>query len=101
VSAVTVTPTIMDGTVVRWYAHERDLDHYQPAVSASRDGVMGHDTFITPELFDAAWAAHLAIKIGADVSHLATHRKRGLMGAYEHIEPLVAAAETHGSDGQR
>lgn len=83
---VTVTPTIMDGTVVRWFTTAYAMEDCRPVVSASREGVSGHHGHITPELFDAAWAAHLAIKAGQDVNHLATHRRRGVFsGPFESL----------------
>lgn len=85
---VTVTPTIMSGTVVRWFPSEEAMRSVSPAISASRDGVMGHGGhYLTPDLFQGAWDAHLAIKRGDTVAHLATHRHAGLFsGEYERIE---------------
>lgn len=84
---VTVTPTIMDGQVVRWYPSEAALENHSEAISASRNAVMACDGHpITPELFDAAWTAHLALKNKGDLSHLATHRQRGFLGSYEPVE---------------
>jgi hypothetical protein len=83
---VTVTATIMDGTVARWYRTETELAWGNETISASRNGVHGHSGHITPELFDAAWTAHLALKNGADIGHLATHRRRGLTGPYERLD---------------
>ena len=87
--AVTVTPTIMDGTVVRWYCSEQALMYGNAALSASRHCVMGHGGHITPELFEAAWAAHLAITRGEDVQHLATHTRTRLFGG--EWEPVTEA----------
>jgi hypothetical protein len=87
---VTVTPTILDGTVARWYHNETHLAWHRETISASRNGVMGHGTYITPDTFDAAWTAHLALKNGHDIGHLATHRRRGLTGPYEPIDALQA-----------
>lgn len=77
---VTSTPTICDGTVVRWFGSEEAMRYSNPVISASRNGVMGGSRFITPELFHVAWEAHLAIKRGDDVSHLVTHRSKRLLG---------------------
>lgn len=83
---VTVTPTIGDGTVVRWYASEAAMDYMQPTISASRNGVLGHGgDYISGEVFTAAWAAHQRLAQGLDVDDLATHRRHGLMGPYERI----------------
>lgn len=86
---ITVTPTVMDGTVVRWFTNQRDMDRCQAAISASRRGVLS-DGYITPELFDPAWAAHLALKAGVDVEHLATHRHQGITGPFVPVEPVTA-----------
>lgn len=75
---VTITPTICDGIVVRWYGSENAMRRGSEIVSASRNGVCGHGGYITPEMFVQAWAAHLALKSGRDVSHLATHRSLGI-----------------------
>lgn len=82
---VTVTPTIMDGNVVRWH---RGPGEGRVIISASRNGVMGHGDYIAPGLFDRAWTATLAIANGQDVNHLATHRRRGITGPLVPIEPL-------------
>ena len=68
------TPTIMDGTVVRWYA---DLDGYEcgaELASASRNRVICEDG-VHPRIRDAAEAAHreLARNRAADVRHYTTH----------------------------
>jgi len=85
---VTVTPTIMDGTVVRWYRSLAAAE--SPAVcgiiSASRTGVIGGGDLITPADWEAAWSVHeqLSRDQSADLDHLATHRRQSLMG------PLVS-----------
>jgi hypothetical protein len=84
---VTVTPTIMDGTVVRWHRSWANAEN--PAIvsiiSASRNGVMGGGDYIAPGEWMAAWGAHVALLSdqNADLEHLATHRKKGLMGPLE------------------
>lgn len=40
---VTVTPTIMSGTVIRWFRSEAAADKCEPVVSASRECVQIHD----------------------------------------------------------
>jgi hypothetical protein len=87
---VTVTPTIQSGTVVRWYYSTGDNE--RPVLSASREGVMIHgDVFwhdIPREWLNAAKDAHemLGLTNGKrDVSHLATHSRRGLTGPLEPV----------------
>lgn len=79
---VTVTTTVMDGTVVRWHRSVYAAQTMSPEVSASRKGVRIHAAYLTEvpaEWVDAARAAHevLAQNRVADLSHLATHRHRG------------------------
>jgi hypothetical protein len=75
-----VTPTIMDGTVVRWYRDQADAEAVRPMASASRNRVELDEHLIPAELrarvTDAANAAHreLAANRRADVDHYATHR---------------------------
>jgi hypothetical protein len=76
--AVTVTPTIMDGTVVRW--HEGNDPTKPEVISASRNAVVGHGGQITPPLFQAAWAAHSALVRGDSVRDLATHERTRVFG---------------------
>jgi len=90
---VTVTATIMDGTVVRWYGSLRAAENHREIISASRNGVMGGDTYITPADFAAAWSAHeeLVRYPYADMRHLATHRAVGCL--VEPLEPLAPVSE--------
>lgn len=85
---VTVTPTIQDGTVVRWYLNESAAELRREVVSASRNGVLvnGYLHEIPAEVMADAQAAYEALRHDrrAEVAHLATHRHRGLFG------PLVA-----------
>ena len=82
---VTVTPTIMDGTVVRWYGSLEAAEN--PGVcgiiSASRNGVMGGGDYITRADWEAASSAHVALARdqNADLGHLATHRRKGFMSS--------------------
>lgn len=85
---VTVTPTIMDGPVVRWYARPSDLlDRAEPTVSVSRHGVrVGTYLHKVPDdVMATAQAAYEALRAdpSVDVSHLATHRRVGLFGPLE------------------
>jgi len=79
-----IYPTIMDGTVVRWYADE---DGEQQIASASRNAVEFYVDDVPADVRDAAQAAHseLARRRDADVRHYATHRKKGLFGPLEPI----------------
>lgn len=76
---ITVTPTIMDGTVVRWYTGALAAEQSRPLLSASRQGVMIHGDVLIADLpaswIEAAQDAHGRIAAGYAVSHLATHRK--------------------------
>lgn len=89
---VTSTPTIGDGTVLRWYSSEQQLTWGGESISASRNGVIGGDgQFLTPDLFKAAWDAHVDIAMGRDVSHLVTHRRKSFLGRdYERVGADVA-----------
>lgn len=86
-----VTPTIMDGTVVRWYRNAADAEAVRPMASASRNRVQIDEHLIPVELLarvtDAAQGAHreLAGNRDADVRHYATHRHETPFG------PLIPA----------
>lgn len=72
---VTVTPTVQDGTVVRWYSAKGDIPLAEIA-SASRNMLLVLDE--TPvDVRDAAEAAHreLSKKRDADMRHYATHTR--------------------------
>lgn len=75
---VIVTPTVMDGTVVRWY--RADGGPGEAVLSASRNGVKVraylHEV---EEALPAARAVYETLRAdrNADVSHLATHRWAG------------------------
>lgn len=81
-------PTIMDGTVIRWYASESDAKAHNQVISASRNGVYGHGK-LTPEYFDAAWAAHARLIAGRSVDEIATHKISLLGGVVTPIEPTA------------
>jgi len=87
---ITVTSTIMDGTVVRWFESLGAAENMRPALSASRRGVAVHAEFLTD--IPVQWVEHatqvhraLAVDPGADASGLATHRRRGLSGPLEEV----------------
>ena len=90
---VTSTPTICDGTVLRWYSSEEALIYGNCAISASRNGVVGHGGQITPPMFQAAWDAHLLLKArrDEDANRAVTHRRKRVFGTdYERISPAEA-----------
>lgn len=69
-------PTIMDGSVVRWYRTIDDAKQGLAVTSASRNSVFGFGE-LTPEIFNAAWEIHERLKgdPGASVADITTHRK--------------------------
>lgn len=94
---VTVAPTIMAGTVVRWYRDNDPLaclPSIEPVASASRlgvrVGVFLHD--LPAEVMTAAQDAYETLRLDpdADLSDLATHRQVVLTGALEPIPNKVA-----------
>lgn len=98
---VTVTPTILDGTVVRWFPDMplSQISAVDAIVTASRNGVRVHSYLdqVEPEPLAAARDACELLRRDrdADVSHLATHTRRGLFGPYVRIEsPAAAPAST-------
>ncbi|SRR6266705_1085265 len=101
---VIVTPTIMDGAVVRWY-HAVDVTNFgdtepvhiagEEVASASRNGVRVRGYLHDAEaILPAARAAYETLRAnpGADLSHLATHHRRVLSGE---LVP-VGAVSQHG-----
>ena len=94
---VTVTPTIMDGTVVRWYHNENAVEYGREMVSASRNGVRvnGYLTDVPGDVLSAAQQAYETLRRDdrTDISHLATHRRRGLFGP---LEPIAETREAAG-----
>lgn len=89
---ITVTATIQDGTVVRWYRSVQAAENRGPALSPSRKGVMVHHEYLTDipaEWIDRAREAHatLAADGDADFKSWATHRRLGLLGPLEAITP--------------
>lgn len=84
-AVITVKATIMSGTVVRWYRTVGDAEHQQPVLSASREGVAVHASYLTqiPELWvlDAKRAfEQLHQDRNADMSSWATHQPRKVSG---------------------
>lgn len=83
----TVTPTIMDGTVVRWYRSEIAAEMHRVMVSASRNGVQVGEHLtngeVPVEVMDRANAAHemLIASSDADLSGWATHRRGPRLGS--------------------
>lgn len=85
---VTVTPTIQDGTVIRWFRSDGAMDRCEPVVSASRKAVIVHrydiETTVDREelnhLVDWALGWQVRIKMGEKMSHLATHEREHTFG---------------------
>lgn len=77
-----ITPTVQDGTVVRWYASLDAAEHHDEMASASRNAVEFYRDEIPARVRDAAQAAHreLSGNPGADVRHYATHEHTGAFG---------------------
>lgn len=94
-AVVTVTPTIQDGTVVRWFTSLADAEDCEPVVSASRNRVVQHRDPVPEAWLVAAEAVWKALRSNpdADMRHLATHRRNGFLG------PLVSVQ--NGSGGER
>ncbi len=94
---VTVTPTIMDGTVVRWYGSESAAEYGAEMLSVSCDGVKVNVYLhkVPDDVLALANHVYLSLKRGrrADVQHLATHRRRGMFGP---LEPIATAEATDG-----
>ena len=87
-----VFPTIMDGTVVRWYASEAAAENGHEMASASRNGVV---VDMAPrEVALAAYDAYEQLRAdrNADMSGLRTHR-RNFTGP---PEPIADAEVSHG-----
>jgi hypothetical protein len=86
-----VTPTIMDGQVIRWYVGKNAAENGDEMLSASRNGirVFVYLDDVPDEVMRQAKAAYDTLRRGGDVRHLATHR----MGLFSRVlEPLGAAA---------
>lgn len=79
---ITVTATVMDGTVVRWYRALGDAHIHRPFLSASRNGVKVHEGYLHEMPADCVKAAEDAYEVlryrrDADMSRLATHVSTG------------------------
>jgi hypothetical protein len=79
---VVATPTVIDGTVVRWYRSMAAVRHHQVSVSASRARVSIHDDeyqTLPQEWVALAMDVHrqLAQNPRANVDHVVTHRRHG------------------------
>lgn len=85
---VIVTPTIMDGQVVRWYRTVQQAQHGEPSLSVSRNGVLLNSYLheLPPELLAIAEDLRRSMLAGRDVSHAATHQRRYGSFAVEPIE---------------
>lgn len=73
---ITVTPTIQDGTVIRWFASESAVEYGRARVSASRNGVIVEGYLHDAEPWiGAAQQAYEQLKRNdrTDMKHLATH----------------------------
>jgi hypothetical protein len=83
---VIVTPTIMDGVVVRWYVSEASAENGRERISVSRNGVMvnGYLHEVPDDIFALANEIYLTWKrdpnAWPDIQKAATHRRtrRGL-----------------------
>lgn len=92
---VTVTATIMDGPVVRWYSSEAGYRHGAEIMSASRDGVRVNVYLhaVPADALADAQAAYRALdrhrhelELPGEVAVLATHRGSVLRGDLIRIE---------------
>lgn len=77
---VVAVPTVMDGTVVRWFRSMAAWQHHQVSVSASRHRVSVHDDEF--QTLPQEWVAlaidvhhHLARDPRTGVGHVVTHRR--------------------------
>lgn len=88
---VIVTPTILQGQVVRWYGSEQTAQYGQEMVSASRNGVQVpgflHD--VPDDVMSQAREAYRVLAARGDVGHLATHRKE----RYGDLYPIERAED--------
>ena len=77
-----VTPTVQDGTVVRWYASVDAAEHHDMIASASRSKVEFYREQVPARVRDAAQAAHreLSGNHNAGMRHYATHEHSGAFG---------------------
>jgi hypothetical protein len=91
---VTVTPTVMDGTVVRWYAGDNPDSIGSPQVSVSRNGVLvnGYLHEVPEGVLDQAKQLYEGWRINRDawpdIDRIATHKRRGFLGPLEPVEKV-------------
>jgi hypothetical protein len=87
---VIVTPTIMDGQVIRWYATRDAAENGDEMLSASRNGVRikVYLDDVPEDVLGQAKAAYKELRSGGDASALATHR----MGLFSRVLTPVEAA---------
>jgi len=90
---VTITPTVMDGTVLRWYPTDDPAQAVgQPIVSVSRNRMEAHAEDVPEQVQRDAIAAFAELRAdrGADVRRFATHY-RTLRSGLVPIEKAGAA----------
>lgn len=94
---ITVTPTIMDGQVVRWFHSLHAAENMQPVVTASRNGITVDTNGVVrgraevdalKALIEEAHLAAYALERGTDCRDLATHVRGGWTGP---LVPVFAA----------
>jgi hypothetical protein len=91
---VTVTSTVMDGTVVRWYTSECAEDLGREQVSVSRNGVLvnGYLHEVPESVLNQAKQLHEGWQVNRDawpdVDRIATHKRRGFLGPLEPVEKV-------------
>lgn len=92
-TVITVGPTIMSGTVVRWYASMGAAERYDEYLSASRERVivsradLRSAEDVTDLTADLAVAFEVVEKLraGQDVSALATHTRAFASGVLQEV----------------
>lgn len=84
-SVVTVTSNDIEGTVVRWHHDLASAVNHHPALSASQHGVhyQGPLNEVPQDWIDAAIVAWETLRAdpGADMTRLATHAQRVVLGS--------------------
>jgi hypothetical protein len=88
---VIITPTIMDGAVLRWYVSKSAAENGDESLSASRNGVrvFGYLDDVPAEVLEQAKRAYETLRAGGDVKNLATHR----MSMFSRVlEPIAGVA---------
>lgn len=91
---ITVTPTVRDGTVVRWYTNVAAAEAGSAAMTVSRNGVFVNIPLheVPAEWLETANQSYERLRAysRADLSHLATHRKTRMSGPVEPITKETA-----------